>query len=54
LHRGLRVLCDEAESVLFLTATPIQLGNHELFHLLNLLRPDVVIDPPTFERSAAF
>jgi superfamily II DNA or RNA helicase len=52
LHRGLRVLCGEAESVLFLTATPIQLGNHELFHLLNLLRPDVVIDRPTFERMA--
>src|SRR5262249_49538572 len=52
LHRGLRVLCGEAESVLFLTATPIQLGSHELFHLLNLLRPDVVIDRPTFERMA--
>ena len=38
--------------VLFLTATPIQLGSHELFHLLNLLRPDVVIDRPTFERMA--
>jgi SNF2 family DNA or RNA helicase len=37
LHRGLRVLCGEAETVLFLTATPIQLGSHELFHLLNLL-----------------
>jgi superfamily II DNA or RNA helicase len=52
LHRGLRVLCGEAESVLLLTATPIQLGSHELFHLLNLLRPDVVIDRPTFERMA--
>src|SRR5262245_30740397 len=52
LHRGLRVLCGEAESVLFLTATPIQLGSHELFHLLNLLRPDLVIDRPTFERMA--
>jgi ATP-dependent helicase HepA len=52
LHRGLRVLCGEAESVLFLTATPIQLGSHELFHLLNLLRPDVVIDRLTFERMA--
>jgi superfamily II DNA or RNA helicase len=52
LHRGLRVLCGESESVLFLTATPIQLGSHELFHLLNLLRPDVVIDRPTFERMA--
>jgi ATP-dependent helicase HepA len=52
LHRGLRVLCGEAESVLLLTATPIQLGSHELFHLLNLLRPDVVMDRPTFERMA--
>ena len=52
LHRGLRVLCAEAETVLFLTATPIQLGSHELFYLLNLLRPDVIIDRPTFERMA--
>jgi len=52
LHRGLRVFCGEAESILFLTATPIQLGSHELFHLLNLLRPDVIIDRATFERMA--
>lgn len=52
LHRGLRVLCGNAEAVLLLTATPIQLGSHELFHLLNLLRPDTVIDQSTFERMA--
>ncbi len=43
-HQAVRFLCDNAEAVLFLTATPIQLGEHDLYVLLNALRPDVVID----------
>ena len=31
---------------------PVQLGTGDLFSLLNLLRPDLVIDRPTFERMA--
>jgi hypothetical protein len=31
---------------------PVQLGSGDLFSLLNLLRPDLVIDRPTFERMA--
>jgi ATP-dependent helicase HepA len=43
-HQAIRFLCDNAEAVLFLTATPIQLGDHDLYVLLNTLRPDVIID----------
>lgn len=53
LHQGLRILADNAEAVVLVTATPIQLGTGDLFSLLNLLRPDLVIDRPTFERMAA-
>ena len=37
---------------MLLTATPVQLGTGDLFSLLNLLRPDLVIDRPTVERIA--
>ena len=53
LYQGLRLLADNAEAVVLLTATPVQLGTGDLFSLLNLLRPDLVIDRPTFERMAA-
>jgi superfamily II DNA or RNA helicase len=53
LHRGLKLLADNAEAVVLITATPVQLGTGDLFSLLNLLRPDLVIDKPTFERMAA-
>ena len=52
LHQGLKLLADSAEAVVLLTATPVQLGTNDLFTLLNLLRPDLVIDKPTFERMA--
>ena len=52
LHQGLKLLADNAEAVVLLTATPVQLGTNDLFSLLNLLRPDLVIDKPTFERMA--
>lgn len=52
LHQGLRLLADNAEAVILLTATPVQLGTNDLYTLLNLLRPDLVIDKPTFERMA--
>ncbi len=52
-HRGVRYFCENAEAVLFLTATPIQLGSHDLFVLLNVLRPDLVIDTESFEHMSA-
>ena len=51
-HQAVRAFCENAEAALFLTATPIQLGNRDLFTLLNLLRPDVVIDEETFRHMA--
>ncbi|MGA9580784.1 MAG: helicase-related protein [Allosphingosinicella sp.] len=50
LHHGLSLLAENAEAVVLITATPVQLGTGDLFSLLNLLRPDLVIDRPTFER----
>jgi superfamily II DNA or RNA helicase len=51
-HKAVRFFCDHAEAVVFLTATPIQLGNHDLFVLLNTLRPDLVIDQESFEHMS--
>ena len=52
LHQGVKFFCDHAEAVIFLTATPIQMGNQDLFTLLNVLRPDLVIDKTSFEFMA--
>ena len=51
-HRGVRFFCDHAEAVIFLTATPIQLGSNDLFVLLNMLRPDLIIDRESFSHMA--
>ena len=51
-HKAVRFFCDHAEAVVFLTATPIQLGSHDLFVLLNTLRPDLIIDQASFEHMA--
>lgn len=51
-HKAVRFFCDHAEAVIFLTATPIQLGNHDLFVLLNTLRPDLIIDQESFENMS--
>lgn len=52
VHKAVRYFTANAEAVVFLTATPIQLGSDDLFVLLNLLRPDVIIDRTTFQRMA--
>ena len=51
-HKAVRFFCDHAEAVIFLTATPIQLGSKDLFVLLNTLRPDLVIDQESFMHMA--
>lgn len=51
-HKAVRFFCDHAEAVVFMTATPIQLGSHDLFVLLNTLRPDLVIDQESFAHMA--
>ncbi len=51
-HEAVRFFCEHAEAVVFLTATPIQLGSHDLFVLLNTLRPDLILDRESFEHMA--
>lgn len=51
-HKAVRFFCDHAEAVVFLTATPIQLGSNDLFVLLNTLRPDLIIDQESFTHMA--
>ena len=51
-YKAVRFFCDNAEAVIFLTATPIQLGSHDLFVLLNTLRPDLIIDQESFDHMA--
>src|SRR5262245_28509018 len=52
LHQGVRYLCDNAEAVIFLTAIPVQLGSEDLYTLLNILRPDLIIDKASFAQMA--
>ena len=47
-YQGVELFCRNADAVVFLTATPLQNSNNDLYTLLNLLRPDVVIDKDTF------
>lgn len=47
-YKAVQFFCEHANAALFLTATPLQTGNEDLFTLLNLLFPDQVIDKTTF------
>ncbi|MDP2105135.1 MAG: SNF2-related protein, partial [Desulfobulbaceae bacterium] len=38
LHQAVRYFCDNADAVVFMTATPVQLGSQDLYTLLNVLR----------------
>lgn len=51
-YEGVEYFCRYADSVVLLTATPIQTGDDNLYTLLNLLRPDIVTDPNTFQLMA--
>ena len=51
-HAAVRFFCEHAEAAVFLTATPIQLGSHDLFVLLNTLRPDLILDKESFKHMA--
>ena len=48
-YRAVELFCRNADAVVFLTATPLQNSNNDLYTLLNLLRPDVIIDKDTFK-----
>ena len=47
-YKCVKYFCDHADAVVMLTATPLQTGDDDLFTLLNVLRPDVVLDKATF------
>jgi ATP-dependent helicase HepA len=51
-HAAVKFFCDHAEAVLFLTATPIELESDNLFVLLNVLRPDLVVDRNAYKHMA--
>ncbi|WP_261883527.1 helicase-related protein [Vibrio pelagius] len=52
LHQGVKFLCDNANAVVFLSATPVQLGSSDLYTLLNVLRPELIIDENSFHSMA--
>jgi len=43
-------LCNNADAVIFLTATPVQTKSEDLFVLLNTLRPDLIIDRNSYQK----
>lgn len=47
-YKCTKYFCDHADAVVMLTATPLQTGDDDLFTLLNVLRPDIVMDKSTF------
>ncbi len=53
LHQGVKFFCDHADAVVLLTATPIQLGDNDLYTLLHLLRPDLILDTTSYQSMAA-
>jgi len=48
MYRGVELFCRNADAVVFLTATPLQNSNNDLYTLLNLLRPDIITDKDIF------
>ncbi|MBT9159838.1 MAG: RNA polymerase-associated protein RapA [Dehalococcoidia bacterium] len=51
-YRTVRYFCDNAEAVVLLSATPIQLGDDDLFNLLQLVRPDLLPSRRDFDHMA--
>ena len=51
-YRTVRYFCDNAEAVVLLSATPIQLGDDDLFNLLQLARPDLLPSRRDFDHMA--
>lgn len=52
-HEGVKFFCENAEAVVFLTATPLQLDNQDLYVLLHTLRPDLILDWQSYTHMAA-
>ena len=51
-YKCVHYFCQHADAVVLLTATPLQTSDDDLFTLLNLLRPDVVLDKESFALMA--
>ncbi len=51
-YRTVRYFCDNAEAVVLLSATPIQLSDNDLFTLLQLVRPDLLHSRRDFDHMA--
>ena len=49
MYKGVELFIRNADAVIFLTATPLQNSDNDLFTLINLLRPDIVFDKDTFK-----
>ena len=49
-HAIIEYFCRYSENVVFLSATPLQLGNGDLFSLLNVLDPEEFIDCKVFNQ----
>lgn len=49
-YRVVEHLLDSAEAAVLISATPIQTGSDDLFTLLRVLRPDVLLSKQDFER----
>jgi Superfamily II DNA/RNA helicases, SNF2 family len=47
-YKCVHYFCQYADAVVMLTATPLQTSDDDLFTLMNLLRPDVIIDKDVF------
>ena len=51
-QEAVRFFCENSDAAIFLTATPIQLNSRDLFVLLNVLRPDLILDEESFNHMA--
>lgn len=47
-YKCCKYFADHSNAVIMLTATPIQMNDNDLFTVLNVLRPDIIIDNATF------
>lgn len=49
-HEAVKFFCENSKSVIFLSATPLQLKALDLFYLLNLLEPNEFMDETIFNQ----
>ena len=49
-HRIVEHVMESAEAGVLISATPVQTGSNDLFTLLRLLRPDLMLTPADFDR----